>query len=365
MDYRARFETLIAAAADGIIVVDATGLVQVYNPACEKIFGYPAREVVGRNAGMLLPQDVRDQYEAYFESARFTGQQSTFGRPAIMAAGQRQDGSTFPMHMSLGERETPDGKILVAIVRDVTERQNTERRAQELQQELLHVSRLSAMGEMSSALAHEVNQPLAAISNYVRAATRHLANHHDPAAVKARELLEKTLGQTTRAAQVIRRLRDFIEKGETDRAVEDLNAVIDEAMGLALLGAAEAGVQANIAFDPRAPRVMIDKIQIQQVVLNLVRNSIEAMQGCIKCELTVRTTIEGDFALVTVSDTGSGLDPKVTARLFEPFVTTKGTGMGIGLSVCKTIIEGHGGRLWATPNLDPGVSFHFNIPLAI
>lgn len=362
MDYRARFEALITAAADGIIVVDGAGLVQVYNAACEQIFGYSAREIVGRSFGVLLSAGDQEEYSASFENARLTGRARTFG-PAVV--GQRKDGATFPMHVSIGEGQSPEGNILVAIIRDMTERQNAERRAQELQQELLHVSRLSAMGEMSSALAHEVNQPLAAISNYVKAATRYLANHNDANSLKVRELLEKALGQTTRAGQVIRRLRDFIEKGETDRAVEDLNAVIDEAMGLALLGAAEAGVRANIVLEPRAPRVLIDKIQIQQVVLNLVRNSIEAMQETEVRELTVRTSIEGDFAQVTVSDSGPGLQPQVAARLFEPFVTTKGAGMGIGLSVCKTIIEGHGGRLWATPNLDAGVAFHFNVPLVV
>ena len=364
MDYRARFEALITAAADGIIVVDGAGLLQVYNAACEQIFGYAAREVVGRNISMLLPADYQEKYTAYLETSRLTGRERTFG-PSLMIAGQRKDGSTFPMHVSVGEGESPEGNILVAIVRDMTDRQNSERRAQELQQELLHVSRLSAMGEMSSALAHEVNQPLAAINNYVRAATRYMAGQNDPMSLKVRELLDKALAQTTRAGQVIRRLRDFIEKGETDRAVEDLNLVVDEAMGLALLGVAEAGVRANIVLDSSRPRVLIDKIQIQQVVLNLVRNSIEAMQETDTRDLTVLTCIDGDYAKVTVTDTGPGLQPHVAARLFEPFLTTKSAGMGIGLSICKTIVEGHSGRLWATPNLEAGVSFHLNMPLAV
>lgn len=364
MDYRARFEALITAAADGILVVDAAGLVQVYNAACEQIFGYPARDVVGRSVSMLLPPDYQAKYNTYLETARLTGRERTFDS-TMTVVGQRRDGTTFPMHLSIGEGSSPDGNILVVIVRDMTERQNSERRAQELQQELLHVSRLSAMGEMSSALAHEVNQPLAAISNYLKAAQRTLATHTDLSSLKVRDMLEKAIAQTTRAGQVIRRLRDFIEKGITDREVEDLNLVINEAMGLALLGAVEAGVHATVVLDPAGPRVLIDKIQIQQVVLNLVRNSIEALQETTRRELTIRTSVEGDYAQVTVTDTGPGLAPEVAARLFEPFVTTKGAGMGIGLSISKTIIEGHGGRLWATPNLDTGVAFHFNIPLAV
>ena len=364
MDYRARFEALITAAADGIIVVDAAGLVQVYNAACEQIFGYPARDVVGRSATMLMSPNDQEKYAAYLDSHRLTGRKGALD-PTLHTVGQRKDGTTFPMHVSIGEGESPEGNILVAIVRDMTERQNTERRAQELQQELLHVSRLSAMGEMSSALAHEVNQPLAAINNYLRAAQRTLGTHTDVTSLKVREILEKALAQTTRAGQVIRRLRDFIEKGETDRAVEDLNLVVDEAMGLALLGAAEAGVRANIVLDSSRPRVLIDKIQIQQVVLNLVRNSIEAMQETDRRDLSILTCIEGNFAKVTVTDTGPGLQPHVAARLFEPFLTTKSAGMGIGLSICKTIVEGHGGRLWATPNLEAGVSFHLNMPLAV
>ena len=364
MDYRARFEALITAAADGIIVVDGAGLVQVYNAACEQIFGYAAGEVVGCSATMLMSPSDQEKYIAYLESTRLTGQKGTLA-PTLDTIGLRKDGTTFPMHVSIGEGESPEGNILVAIVRDMTERQNSDRRAQELQQELLHVSRLSAMGEMSSALAHEVNQPLAAINNYLKAATRYMANQHDLTSLKVREILEKALAQTTRAGQVIRRLRDFIEKGETDRVVEHLNPVIDEAMGLALLGAAEAGVRANVILDPANPHVLIDKIQIQQVVLNLVRNAMEAMQETQTRDLTILTCIEGDYAKVTVTDTGPGLQPQVVACLFEPFVTTKDTGMGIGLSICKTIVEGHGGRLWATPNLEAGVSFHFNMPLAV
>ncbi len=364
MDYRARFEALITAAADGIVVIDAAGLIQVYNTACEQLFGYPPRDVVGRSVKMLMSATDQEKYDAYLDSYRMTGQHGAVS-PSLETVGQRKDGTTFPMHVSLGEGQSPDGNILVAIIRDITERQNAQRQTQELQHELLHVSRLSAMSEMSSALAHEVNQPLAAITNYLRAAQRTAVNINDPAIVKVREILEKTLAQTARAGQVIRRLRDFIEKGETNRVIENLNSVIDEAMGLALIGAGDTGVRPQMEFHPRAPNVLIDKIQIQQVVLNLVRNSIEAMQETETRDLTVRTMIEGDFAQVTVMDTGPGLHPDVAGRLFQPFTTTKGAGMGIGLSISKRIIESHGGRMWATPNLEAGVSFHFNIPLSV
>jgi two-component system sensor kinase FixL len=178
------------------------------------------------------------------------------------------------------------------------------------------------------------------------------------------ELVEKAAAQTQRAGQIIRRLRDFIEKGKSNRAFENLNKVMEEAIALGLVGVAEANVRVRVELDPDVPDIFVDKIQIQQVVLNLIRNSVEAMQAVPRRELTVVTASEdGEAVVVKVSDTGPGLAPEVAERLFQPFTTTKEQGMGIGLSICRSIIEAHGGELWASANDGPGVTFAFRLPV--
>jgi two-component system sensor kinase FixL len=254
-------------------------------------------------------------------------------------------------------------RIFVGIIHDLTPREITMRRMQELQSELLHVSRLSAMGQMTAALAHELNQPLTAIMNYVNAARRTLASSSAAEAVRAAELIDKAANQTARAGQIIRQLREFVEKRESARAELDLNKVIEEAIALGLVGFVDAGIGLRTRLKRNLPHVLIDKIQIQQVVINLVRNSIEAMLAVATRELTVDTKVgEKGFVEVSVSDTGPGLPDEVASRLFQPFVTTKEKGMGVGLSICQSIIEAHNGRIWTTPNEGRGVTFHFRLP---
>jgi len=231
---------------------------------------------------------------------------------------------------------------------------------------LLHVSRFSAMGQMSSTLAHELNQPLTAITNYVKACRRMMdAAEHKPS-IKVLETMDKAVAQATRAGQIIRRMRDFIEKGQTDRTAEAINKVVEEASALALVGAKQENIRVHFDLSPDAPPVWIDKIQIQQVVLNLVRNAMESLIQSPIRDLTIGTAGSfDDMVEVTVIDTGPGLAPVVAANLFQPFVTTKAKGMGLGLSICRSIVDAHGGRLWATPNQDGGVTFHFTVEAAL
>jgi two-component system sensor kinase FixL len=251
-------------------------------------------------------------------------------------------------------------------VRDLTERQETEKRLQELQSELLHVSRVSAMGQMSATLAHELNQPLTAVINYVRATTRLLDRLDETGIDKVRETMDKAAAQAARAGQIIRRLRNFVEKGHPEQQAESLNKVIEEASALALVGAKESNVRVRIDLLPDDAAVLVDKIQIQQVLLNLMRNAVEAMAGCERRELTITTAPEPASATlmrVTVGDTGPGLTPEVAAQLFQPFVTTKQKGMGLGLSICRSIIDAHGGALWQERTPD-GTAFHFTLRVA-
>jgi two-component system sensor kinase FixL len=267
------------------------------------------------------------------------------------------------MYLSVGEGKLNNRTIYVGIIHDLTDRLATARRMQELQSELLHVSRLSAMGQMTAALAHELNQPLTAIMNYVTAAKRTLGTGEVAQVARVQDFIDKAAGQTARAGQIIKRLRDFVEKRETTRTEQNLNDIVTEAIALGFIGAADANVRVQTHLEPKLPLVLIDKIQVQQVLLNLIRNSIEAMLGVPKRQMTVTTKLLDSSAVeCTISDTGSGLSPEVASRLFQPFVTTKDKGMGIGLSICRSIIEAHDGRIWATPNGDGGVTFHFQLP---
>lgn len=350
-------------APDALIVIDERGVMQSYSAAAERMFGWTASEVLGRNVKMLMPQPFRGQHDGYLNRYLDTGERRIIGIGRIVV-GERKDGSTFPMELAVGEVRSERGRVFTGFVRDLTERQETETRLQELQSELVHMSRLSAMGEMASALAHELNQPLSAIANYLSGARRLLerAGVDEP---RADDALEKAADQALRAGEIIRRLRDFLSRGEGDRRVENLPKLVQEACALALVGAKEHGVRVSyaLAFDTEA--VLVDRVQIQQVILNLVRNAIDAMSEHARRELTIATaTVSDGMAMVSVSDTGPGVDETAAAKLFQPFVTTKATGMGVGLSISRTIVEAHGGRIWTESNPGGGAIFRFTLRLA-
>ncbi|HET6521333.1 MAG TPA: ATP-binding protein, partial [Geminicoccaceae bacterium] len=274
------------------------------------------------------------------------------------------DGTTFPMELAVCEVRLPGRRLFAGFVRDITDRRLAEHRVHQLQGELAHVSRLSAMGEMASALAHELNQPLTAIMNYVQACRRLMASGRG-GPERLAELMDRAAGQVSRAGDIIARLRQFIAKGETERTVEDINRVVEEASHLALIGAAERGVRVRLKLDPGLPSVLVDRIQIQQVVLNLVRNGVEALAQVERRELTLATAPAGPDAVeIAVSDTGPGLSQEVSGRLFQPFVSTKPGGMGLGLSICRSIVDAHGGRLWAASEPGAGTTFHLRLPVA-
>jgi two-component system sensor kinase FixL len=221
---------------------------------------------------------------------------------------------------------------------------------------------LTALGEMASALAHELNQPLSAIANYLKGSRRLLEDRTDPQMATVRDALDKAADQSVRAGQIIRRLRDFVARGESEMRVESIAKLIEEASALALVGAKERAVRARYQFDHDRDLVLADRVQIQQVLLNLIRNAVEAMEGCERRELVVSTEpIAEDMIAVSVADTGSGIAPEVAGQLFQPFITSKVQGMGIGLSISRTIVEAHGGKIWATENPAGGTIFRFSL----
>jgi two-component system sensor kinase FixL len=313
---------------------------------------------------MLMPNPDRSRHDGYLARYQSTGERHIIGIGRIVT-GQRKDGTTFPMHLSIGEMQSGGVPHFTGFVRDLTEHQETQARLQELQSELVHVSRLSAMGEMASALAHELNQPLAAISNYMKGSRRLLATSSDPNRSKIEGALDRAAEQALRAGQIIRRLRDFVSRGESEKRVESLSKLIEEAGALGLSGAREQGVQLRFNLNRDHDLVLVDRVQIQQVLVNLFRNALEAMAQSSQRELIASNLpVNDDMMEISVSDTGSGFHKDVEQNLFQTFFTTKETGMGVGLSISRSIIEAHGGKMWAEANASGGATFRFTLPAA-
>jgi two-component system sensor kinase FixL len=358
----AQLQSILDTVPEAMVVIDERGIMRSFSLTAERLFGWLAAEVIGKNVSILMPPPYRQEHDSYLDRYRTTGERRIIGIGRIVV-GERKDGSTFPMELAVGEAKVGGERYFTGFVRDLTERRTQERRMQELQSELVHVSRLTAMGEMASSLAHELNQPLSAITSYLRgAATLLKAEQVDTNRV--REAMDRSADQALRAGDIIKRLREFVAKGETEHTIESPATLLEEAAALALVGAREQGVRVSLRCDHDLPDIVADKVQIQQVALNLIRNGVEAMETTPRRELTIGVTRKDGFAFFSVADTGLGIAPEIAEKLFQPFVTSKANGMGVGLSICRTIIEAHGGRITARPNGGGGTVFEFTLPFA-
>jgi two-component system sensor kinase FixL len=357
----AHLKSILETVPDAMIVINEQGFIQSFSLAAERLFGYRDSEVLGKNVKILMPPPYRQSHDGYLLRYLQTGERRIIGVGRVVV-GERRDGSTFPMELAVGEMKSGDNRFFTGFIRDLTERQRTETRLQELQTELVHISRLTALGEMASALAHELNQPLSAIANYMKGSRRLLESRSDEETIIIRQALDKAAEQSLRAGDIIRRLRDFVARGESERRVEDIKKLLEEASALALVGVKEKGVRVTFSFDPACDLVLVDRVQIQQVMLNLIRNAIEAMEHSERKELLLSTeAIDDNMIAVRVADTGPGISMEIASQLFQPFVTTKPQGMGVGLSISRTIIESHGGQISAHPNPGGGTIFRFTL----
>lgn len=355
--------SILETVPDAMVVIDEAGIMQYFSRAAERLFGYAGSAAIGQNVKLLMPEPDRSRHDGYLHRYQDTGHRHIIGIGRIVT-GKREDGSTFPMHLSVGEMQSGGRRYFTGFVRDLTEYQQTQARLSELQSELVHMSRLSAMGEMASALAHELNQPLAAISNYLKGSRRLLSASNLEGLDRIETALDQAAEQALRAGQIIRRLRSFVTRSETEKRIESIAKLVEEAGALGLVGAREQGIVLRFDLDPSCDLVLADRVQIQQVLVNLFRNALEAMQGSARRELTVSNApIDDDMIGIRVEDTGHGFADDVRSNLFQPFFTTKQTGMGVGLSISRSIIEAHGGKMWAETNRSGGATFHFSLPI--
>ena len=358
----AHLQSILATVPDAMVVIDDAGLILTFSAAAEKMFGYSEADVTGRNVSMLMPSPDRERHDQYLANYLATGKRKIIGIGRVTTALHR-DGNTFPIELAVGEAWIGARRIFTGFVRDLTERQQTLLRLQDLQSELAHVGRVSEMGTLASALAHELNQPLTAVASYCETARDLLDGHPDSETLATvREAMDEAAKQAVRAGHIVRRLRDFMSHGETERRVESLQRLINEANALALVGSREHGIDLQLSLDPEADLVFVDRIQLQQVLVNLIRNAIEAMVESPVRRLSIRTARLADSHVqVTVEDTGPGIAETIALQLFQPFVTSKQSGMGIGLSICRTIVQAHGGRIWFEPVSSGGTAFHFTL----
>lgn len=353
--------SILSTVPDAMIVIDEQGVILSFSAAAERLFGYSEAEVIDLNVSMLMPSPDRERHDDYLLRYLATGERHIIGIGRVVFA-QRKDGSTFPMELAVGEATGEGQRIFTGFIRDLTDRWKTQEKLDQLQSELIHVARVSAMGAMASTLAHELNQPITAVTNYLEGA-RNLLDDPSPEDLSMiDEALKDAAGEALRAGQIVRRLRDFVAKGEVDKTVEKLPLLINEAVAFGLIDAREKAISVRFDIDHRAADVLVDKIQIQQVVVNLIRNAVEAMDQAPRRTLTISSgPDQSGFVRVSVADTGPGIPPELAGQLFAAFVSTKAEGMGLGLSICRTIIEAHGGRIWLEPGNDGGSTFNFTL----
>lgn len=357
----AHLKSILDTVLDAMIVSEQDGTIVSFNAAAERQFGFTEQEVVGQNLRILMPQPYRKEHDGYLQRYLATGEKRIIGVDRVVV-GQRKDGSTFPMKLAVGEMRNGGKSYFTGFVRDLTEREESAARLEEIQTELARLARLNEMGEMASTLAHELNQPLSAIANYVHGSAKISQKWEGEEAERLRDALREAGQQSLRAGQIIRHLREFVTKGETEKSPQNLRSLIEEASALALVGSREKGVRTVFDFPSGGDLVFVDRIQMQQVLTNLMRNAVEAMRAAPRKELHVRIQASAGFIEVMVDDSGPGISDEIGSQLFKPFNSTKAGGMGVGLSISKRIVEAHGGQMTALRSPLGGARFVFTLP---
>lgn len=355
-------QSILATIPDAMVVSDEDGIILSFSAAAVRLFGYAPGEALGRNVTILMNATDHVAHNEYIAQYRATG------APRIIGVGRRvigrhKDGSPVPLQISIGEAVGGGKHVFTAFLRDQTGFELAQGRLRDVQNELLHITRVGAMGAMASTLAHELNQPLTAVANYLHASRNLLKAVNEPAIATVQEALDVAESEVLRAGQIVRRLREFVARGETEKCIVSVETLIADSCLLGLAGARAQGIVSRVELAPGLSRVFIDQVLIQQVMINLLCNAVQALGGD-GGEVLITAGNDGAFVRITVADTGPGVPAEVRDRLFEAFVSTKSTGMGLGLSICRTIVESHGGRIWYEAVPQGGAAFHFTVPVA-
>lgn len=349
------------AVVHGVVTIDPEGIIRSVNQACQLMFGWTEDELVGHNVKMLMPFPDRKHHDAYMQSYLETGRKKIIGvGREVLAA--RRDGSPFPIHLSVGEYRSNSEHGFVAILHDISAQRKAEENAQIQRERLERMDRISLAGEMASGIAHEVNQPLSAIANYSRA----LLNMFDDDSHDTEELrltAQKIRSQCHRAAEIVGRMRDFVSRHDTELRPTSINEVVGEVLSFAKLVSSTSPITLSTELEDNLQDVLVDRIQLQQVILNLVNNAVEAIEPGDTGHVTVRSFSEHPSSVtLQVIDDGPGITPDIEDRLFEPFFSNKPRGTGMGLAISRSIVESQGGTLGVLKNPTRGATFFVHLP---
>ncbi len=357
------FHSLLDTAADGIIVTDDSGRILAFNKACEDLFGYSADEITGQGISKIMPRSEAVHHGRHIARYLETGKKRIIGIGRDLEARHR-DGTQFPIELSVGEANTNTGRQFIGIIRDTRSRKKAEARHRRLQGELEHLARVSAMNELGTAIAHELNQPLTAVMLYMQAATRAAAKTGLDESI--REILEKAATEAERAGKILRGMRRFVEKREVERREVAIHEVIHEAIDLMAQSLVERSIEVQFSFSQAEPMVNADPVQIQQILVNLIRNAMDAIRERQDKIIIVETRISGGILEVFVEDNGPGLENDVVPTLFRAFSSSGNGGMGLGLAISRSIARRHDGDL-ALEHSDgrTGARFKLTLPLIV
>lgn len=358
---RKHLHAILDTVPDAMIAIDTDGRIMSFSAGAEKMFGYEETALIGSNVDCLMPSPDRENHDGYIRRYLETQEPHVIGIGRTAEA-LRSDGSQFPIELSVSEVQIDGRRVFVGFIRDLTRHKETERRLHALQSDLAHASRISSMGSLATSIAHELNQPLAAIANYVEGAKQLIDEAETGRLEEVRTAIDECASEALRAGAIVRKLRDFIGRGDVERHAASFARLLNDAIALALIDGQGHDVTVETRLDPEADLVLVEPIHVQQVLVNLLRNAVEAMQGGRDKRVEISTSKRDDgFIEVTIADSGPGLDRHIAERLFQPFVSTKESGMGLGLSICHTIVNSHGGKIWAEPSALGGTAFHFTL----
>ncbi|MCK5120326.1 MAG: PAS domain S-box protein, partial [Methylococcales bacterium] len=361
----AKLNSIFNAAVEGIITINEKGIIESANSAATKIFNYHANELIGKHVNKLMPSPHNEIYGDFLQYYLPSHQAKIIGEIQQLD-GRRKDGSLVPLDLSISKYKIDDKPFFTGMIRDVSERKRKELLDKQHLDELAHVTRMGLMGEMASGIAHEVNQPLAAIATYCQVSLSML-NTDKPDLLSLQEVLQKTEKQALRAGQIISRMRAFITSNTLQRSTIDINELVDDAMDLARDECQKFSIKCSMELADALPSISADRVQIEQVLLNLIKNSIDAVSKLPKDKqrkLSVQTYLREDRKIeIRVKDNGLGINEVEQGKIFTPFFTTKESGMGMGLSICQSLINAHGGELRFSSEKNKGSTFYFTLPI--